>query len=687
VGLLHDVGKISADFQRYLRRCHQSVLSGRASPRSGIDHAKPGALLARAIHQVCVLPILGHHGELPSISDYRARVGAAQDSLQDATQLAQAIASSLVPPSAAEAAVSEVAALACSEVEVEVLIRFLYSCLVDADALDTENHFRPGVAAQRKAAADLADLEDRFARNQAHLLHSAPPSAVNEVRRAVYDDCLRAAVLAPGVFKLTVPTGGGKTRSSLGFALRHGLHHGLERIIYAIPYTSITEQTANVFREIMADPQLVLEHHSAAPFETAKDDEADSEGAGLWARLAAENWDAPLIVTTTVQLFESLFSNRPGRCRKVHRIARSVLILDEVQTLPIGLLAPILSMLKTLVERYGVTVVLCTATQPALAEQSRYLEGFVSITEIVAEPARHFERLQRVQYTIPPQPWSWGDAARAMRERPQCLTVLNARKDALALLDTLNDPDALHLSTLLCAAHRRGALAEIAARLRQGRPCRVVSTQVVEAGVDLDFPCVLRAFGPLDRVAQAAGRCNREGGRDAAGEVVVFEPEEGSVPTGAYRTAYHAAIPYLRGSDLDLDDPGVFEKYFRDLFALIEPDQWRIQQSRRHLDYPTVARDFRMIRDDTMPVLTPYNPEALDNVLRQVRAEGRLTRDLWRQAQPLCVNIYRRDFERFQRQGLLAEALPGSGLFRWTGGYDQVRGIAELRADPADLIV
>jgi CRISPR-associated endonuclease/helicase Cas3 len=450
-----------------------------------------------------------------------------------------------------------------------MFLRLLFSALVDADFLDTERHFKGEVQAARASSITVKGLWPVVKAKQDALIASSDGSAVNLVRAAVYRHCLEAAEGAPGFYKLTVPTGGGKTRSGMAFALRHAQNHGLERVIVAVPFISITEQAASVYRELFGSvgDRAVLEHHSMAEW-VDEDEEGDFHSGPVWDRLAAENWDAPVIVTTTVQLFESLFSNRTSRTRKLHRLARSVIILDEAQALPSRLLTPILHALRQLVEHCGATVVLSTATQPAFDAIPVFRE--VEAVEIVPEPARFFEALQRVDYEWRTDgPLSVADAAALLHEQPSGLAVLNTKKDALRLLDAidnlsrrvetwqddwvqrlaaaLGEATALHLSTLLCGAHRRDVLTEIKRRLDTGLPCHVVSTQVIEAGVDLDFPFVMRALAPLDSIIQAAGRCNREGRLPQKGRVVVFEPEGGGIPHGAYRTGADVSRSLLRG--------------------------------------------------------------------------------------------------------------------------------------------
>lgn len=677
-GLWHDLGKFHPEFQRYL-------LEAEAHPgerRRGPSHKAAGTCLAvqHPATEALAFLIAGHHGGLPD------RDGSLRQFLHDycgtslvteALALARRAIPDLVP---AEAPTFPSGAQ--TPLGLEFFLRMLFSALVDADFLDTEQHFSPEVATRRRATP-IGTLWERFAADQAARFPDPPATEVLRVRDEVYQACLRAATEPPGFFRLTVPTGGGKTRSGLAFALRHAQVHDLRRVIVAIPYTSITEQTANAYRAVFPEPGTVLEHHSAVPV-------VEREEGALpdWSRLAAENWDAPLIVTTTVQLFESLFGRSPSACRKLHHIARSVVILDEVQTLPPDLLDPILDVLRELVAHYGVSVVLCTATQPALDPRSGF-PGLPGIREIVPEPGRLFQRLQRVRYeTYLDEPWSWERVADELRASPQALAIVNTRDGARALFAALDDPDALHLSTLLCGAHRRDVLDAVRHRLASGAPCRLVSTQVVEAGVDLDFPLVLRALGPLDRIVQAAGRCNREG-RLAAGRVVVFVPADETPPSGAYRTATDTTRSLLADPAVDFHDTGVYETYFRRYYHGITPDAHGVQSARRSFDYPTVACRFRMIDDDAVPVVVRYasrqaGPSA-EELIAAFRGSPRHARRLWRQIQPYVVNLRAPMLERAQRDGLVTEVV--AGLWEWTGDYDARCGLLAGLPDPERWVV
>lgn len=684
LSLWHDIGKIHPRFQQYLLICEAQP----AARGHGPDHKSAGALLAAQHLGPLGLVIQGHHGGLRSLSQFQAWLERkrAEPAVQEALSAAREAFPALEPsgplplPAHAESAPSSA----------EFYLRMVFSALVDADFLDTERHFDPQRAARREREVDLADLWARFERDHRQRFADAPPTPVNRVRNEVLAACLAAAEQPPGLFRLTVPTGGGKTRAALAFGLRHALRHGLRRIVVALPYVSITEQTAQVYREIFAtsdhEAPVVLEHHSMVS--SPDSDEGDFHPNELWSRLASENWDAPIIVTTTVQLFESLFASATSRCRKLHRLARSVIVLDEAQALPPQLLRPILDALRELCSAYGSSVLLSTATQPAFESIPEF--STVPAHEIVPDPAPLFAALRRVQYDVRAQTaLQWTEVAELARAASQALIIVNTKRDALNLLDVLDDPQALHLSTLLCGAHRSRVIADVRRRLEAGEACRLVSTQAVEAGVDLDFPLVLRALGPLDSIVQAAGRCNREG-RRRLGRVLVFRPAEGGLPTGSYRIGTELAAALLTGAALDPDAPTTLRSYFRQLYASVPTDREGIQALRERLDYPEVARRFRLIDDDQQAVAitrygSPEERQLVGRLLDQLRRRQISPRLALRQLQPYLVNLRAHQAQRYERQGLIAPVLPGLG--EWLGDYDPVRGLTggDLPAD--DLII
>ncbi len=673
LGLWHDLGKVNPDFQAYLQACHRATTQGQSSHPKVVPHAIYGALYAnQAGCPPLAFALKGHHAGMPDKADLQQDIQKGIPNYQQVIQKALSWHPALQP---SQNLCQAIPSWAQKQDAFAFYLRMLFSCLVDADYLDTEAHFDPQRAQARRSTPSLQTIWNLFQQDQQRLLASAPDTPVNRVRQQVYHECLQKATGAQGFYRLTVPTGGGKTRSSLAFALAHALHHQLDRIIVAIPYTSIIDQTAEVYRQILG-ADAVLEHHSALdPFQRDEDME-DMEDMLDRQHLLSENWDAPLIVTTTVQLFESLFSNRPARCRKLHNIVRSVIVLDEVQTLPVPLLEPTMRALKELVEHYRCTVVFCTATQPALEALN-----LPPATEIVSNPAQLYNQLRRVEY-IRLSKLTHAEVAERMQAHPQCMAVLNTRRDAVEILHHLPEEDSFHLSTLLCAYDRRRILSEVKRRLASGERCWLVSTQVVEAGVDIDFPVVMRVFGPLDRVVQVAGRCNREG-KLPSGQVYLFELADSGTPQGVYRTATEIAM-MLREQSLDLHNPDTYTQFFERLFQSAETDKKRIWERQGEFQYEQVASEYRLIEEDTIPVVVFPDGSDAEPIVQTVQALGRVTLSLWRRLQPYLVSLYRRDFEQALAKGLIEGC---AGLYLWRGAYDSRRGIDLGYPDPADLIV
>jgi CRISPR-associated endonuclease/helicase Cas3 len=697
----HDLGKFNPGFQNYLERCHVAALTGAPPPDKGVPHAIYGAMLASDLGAEFLCPLIaGHHAGLYAPAELKKRLAEPETRAAFVNVCAAAKRAGL--PLELPANLEQSLNFPSTALETEMLLRFAFSALVDADFLDTEAHFNDAQTKLRENPVTVADL---CAKLEAHLnavASSAPENTVNAVRAEVLQACKDAAVLEPGAFKLTVPTGGGKTLSGLMFALSHAQKHGLQRVVIAVPYTSIIEQTVRVYREIFG-AEHVLEHHSAAR-EESLDDSEDPTEAKARAKLAAQNWDAPLVVTTTVQLFESLFGRYTGQCRKLHNLAKSVVVLDEVQTLPLKLLTPITDALKTLTgPRYGASAVFCTATQPALEVQRKFFSGFApgAIREIVPAPMvnTHFARLERVRYSVNLEPRAWSELGLEWRAQPQLLVVLNTRKDALRALEewetqkargdtlearvhhTLERSSVLHLSTLLCGAHRSLTLQTVRARLKSGAAVQLVSTQVIEAGVDVDFPVVYRALGPLDRIVQAAGRCNREGKMADLGRAFVFVPEGGGAPRGEYGTALAEAKAMLERG-VNFNDPHLFETYFTRLYSGVNLDGHGIQRLREALNYPEVEANFNLIGDDTKPVIVEFDATT-QRLVDGVRSRGFALRDDYRCLQPYLVNLRTKDLETHAT--LTSEIAPGMRV--WHGGYDALRGIQFGEWASEDLVI
>ncbi|MGE3298504.1 MAG: CRISPR-associated endonuclease Cas3'' [Porticoccaceae bacterium] len=695
-GLWHDLGKYRPRFQSYIRAAsggdaetaHIEGKPGRA------PHSTAGALLAcdrfGTPGRVLAYLIASHHAGLYDWNSENSSLECRLNQDDSREELAEALAAA--PPTDVLDSgdfAPDLRRVPGGSAGFALWLRMLFSALVDADFLDTEAFMDEGKAASRGAWPPLATLRASFDAHMTQLAAQAPDTPVNRLRARILAQCRAKASQQPGHFSLTVPTGGGKTLASMAFALDHALAHGQRRIIYVIPYTSIIEQTADVFRRIFGD--AVIEHHSNA--------ESDPGRENLRSRLACENWDAPVVVTTSVQFFESLFAARTSRCRKLHHIAGSVVVLDEAQLLPPEFLKPILGALNLLTGHYGVTAVLSTATQPALARQEYFdpqmsIAGLDDVRELmhggplIADPDELYRDLRRVRVRLPAD-WqartAWEDLATELAALPSVLAIVNTRRHA-AELHRLLPKDTLHLSALMCGAHRADVIAAIKARLEQGEPTRVVSTQLVEAGVDLDFPVVYRALAGLDSIAQAAGRCNREGRLDDLGEVVVFVPPD-PAPPGLLAKGEGACRGVLHGHTGDPLDRALFERYFRQLYYQCDLDQHGIEEllmvdgKTLAVNFRTAAERFRLIDDaDRATIIVLYRgPDGQDTTvdqrLAQLRRDGP-ARWLLRALQRYTVSIHQRDARRLLAQGDTEELIPGLFVQVSDVLYDRILGLS-----------
>ena len=744
-GLWHDLGKFRDGFQRYIRQCGDpdAHIEGRVA---GTDktHSAAGALWAQryleevdkrsgpVVARVLSYLIAGHHAGLSDWAGENKSLHnrfASEDAQRElATACAASIPEHLLKPAGPMPDLADLLRYRDDDKgdpipgRFALWVRMLFSCLVDADFLDTEAFMSPEKSEVRQGFPGLDVLEQSLSEHLARMAHDVAErgetdSKVNRKRAEVLRACLAKAELPPGVFSLTVPTGGGKTLSSLAFALRHAVLHGQRRVIYAIPYTSIIEQTAGIFRGIFGD-ENVIEHHSNV--------EVDETQETARLRLACENWDAPLVVTTNVQLLESLFANRTSRCRKLHNLVGSVIVLDEAQLLPVTYLQPVVDTLRLLVKDYGVTLVLCTATQPTLEsrtgfDQARALRGFKAgeVREIVDDVPSLYADLARVRVHLPADlnaMRTWDDLAPEIARHEAVLAIVGRRADARDLYRQLKteNPDGLwHLSGLMCAEHRSDTIRDIKAALAErqqalsagqvGKPIRVVSTQLVEAGVDIDFPVVYRALAGLDSIAQAAGRCNREG-RLERGEVHVFVPPK-SPPPGLLRMAEQATRILWAALPPKTDPMGVerFGEFFRRLYGdarLDEKDICRLLRVGREADvmFRTAAERFRLIDEqDGATVFVRYrrapNDDSIDIWLNTLKMHGP-DRWLLRKLQRYSVTIYNSDLQRLLKQGDI-EPLSGDlpGLYMQSANndvlYDKVLGIDVdgVPGDPGKLIL
>lgn len=630
-GIWHDLGKYQSAFQDYIRNKSGFERENAHVEQGRVTHSTAGAIhavetLSPVLGHVIAYLIAGHHAGLAdwdgaqSSLKFRLKEGCAEYK----ASLLQNISSDILSGRKVE-----LPPCAKSKENIALWMRMLFSCLVDADFLDTELYMDADKSKVRVSSRCLSDLKNSFEIKLNQLKENARKTIVSEsnsrlqdIRAEIHASCVKAAATNPGIFSLTVPTGGGKTLSSMAFALEHAKKFNKKRIIYAIPFTSIIEQNAKVFRDFLGD-ESVLEHHSNL--------DVDVSIENSQSRLAAENWDFPLIVTTNVQLFESLFAVKTSRCRKLHNLVDSVIILDEAQQIPRDFHAPITQFMQQLSDYFGVTWLLCTATQPELGQQKNafgkeLLRGLRDVCEIIESPAELAEKLNRVEVKWPETDLasSWENIAAEMASEPCVLTIVNTRKNAHTLFNLLpNDGNNLHLSANMCAEHRTQIIDEIRLRLKKrsagdNRPLRVVSTQLIEAGVDVDFPVVYRAMAGLDSIAQSAGRCNREGKLDGMGRVVVFIPEQ-SAPAGFLRQGEQTTLAMLKGGLLNnYLSPEAFKGYFQQLNTLGDRDKYgicklltaeRTRDDPLSISFKAAAEKFKLIDDNGISVIVPFNPD------------------------------------------------------------------------------
>jgi len=607
LGLAHDAGKSRPSWQGYLRtKSGYDEFAHIEGKSRKILHAIYGAILVEEIYgkeigRILSYCIAGHHAGLPDWSSSETGNASLKDQknkIESTNDIDSKLVDMLV-----QSKPKSIPRRFSQGLDISFWIRMLYSCLVDADFLDTENYMDGGKSILRGGYLSIDELLEKLNHHMKKFEEDSSRTKVNLLRNEVRQKCRVAALKNQGIFSLSVPTGGGKTLSSLTFALEHAKKHGLERVIYVIPYTSIIEQNANVFRSVLGDDQII-EHHSSI----------DEENETPKSRISAENWDGPVIVTTSVQFFESLFSAKSSRCRKLHNIANSVVILDEAQLVPAEFLKPILSVMQLLVDHYKVSFVISTATQPAFSyknEPNFKFQGLKGITEIIGsteEVRTLYDSLKRNNIIFPQDfdvPISWNDLSMDLIKHEKVLCIVSDRKSCRELYKLMPE-NTFHLSALMCGMHRSSVISEIKQKLLSNEPVRVISTQLVEAGVDMDFPVVYRALSGLDSIVQAAGRCNREGKSESGGNVFVFIPER-PAPPGYLRKAMETAVGILKSAPIKEIDNSIIERYFSDLYwkvnsldkaeieALLDP----VKNDRSELSiyYRTASNRFKLIDD------------------------------------------------------------------------------------------
>ena len=672
-GLTHDAGKSTDGFQRRILQ---------DGPR--VDHSTAGAFECMKRGQLfAAFAVAGHHGGLPDgggrgdgpdAGTFFGRIKrAAEGGLEnyDAWQEGLTLPDVAVPPDYATK--DRLAGM--------FFTRMLFSCLVDADYADTAA-FMDG----RPPRFENADgMETLWARLQAYISAWFPPRGELNARRcAILETCMREGQRrAPGLYTLTVPTGGGKTVASLAFALAQAKSRGLKRVVYVIPYTSIIEQTAATFREILGKNN-VLEHHSGAAFDL-EENEASTAETERFTR-ATETWDAPVVVTTAVQFFESLFSCKPSRCRKLHNLAQSAIIFDEAQMLPLPYLRPCVWAIVQLARYYGVSAVLCTATQPALGPIIRAFAPELSQEELCPMAAADWDAFRRVTFRRAGRR-TWAELAGELQAREQALCVVNTRKAARDVFEKLSGEGNFHLSTLMIPAHRRAVLDEARRRLREGLPCRVVSTSLIEAGVDVDFPAVYREEAGLDSLLQAAGRCNREGKRKPEESVVTLFQGEGRPPR-LFETAIGAGRMVLERFE-DIGSREAVHAYFSALLDLKGEEAQDIHgilplMESEFFPFRAVSERFHLIDS---PTVTVYVPIGEGKTLVERLRDGEGGRELYRDLGQYGVSVYAQHLEALDRAGAIARLEDGSFVLTDVRLYSEKTGLAlEAKSGEAQFV-
>lgn len=670
LGMLHDKGKEKRQFQAYIRAAN-GMPAGVNYTQEGKAHAYVGAILAKSIYGAQALQLFCN------------QIAAHHRGLYDYDELEEIIRRPLPEEidGAEERYKLDAPPFRPGKEEFHHLSRMLFSCLVDADYLDTEAFMNEENARARGCRTSLASLLPVLERYIERLQHGAKKSVVNEIRNEVQVRCRELSDRPKGFFSLTVPTGGGKTLSSLLWAMRHAVRNGMKRIIIAIPYTSIIVQTASILKKIFGEVN-VLEHHSNFNSSEVKDARLRHK-----IKLATENWDYPIIVTTNVQLFESMFSNRPSDCRKLHNIVNSVIILDEVQTLPSEFLQPIVDALKAYHGMFGVSALFTTASQPILSgiiegcNPGASFVGIDRITEIIPEEYALHDRLRRVDLEIDKESCTYDEIAVRLSRHDRVLCIVNTRNDAREIYRRLpQDGLTIHLSRMMCPRHISLAIEKIKKALDDDNagPVRVVATQLIEAGVDIDFPVVFRQEAGLDSVLQAAGRCNREGKSESA-TTYVFSFSDGNRLYGSIKDANEARLNMKPVADWFA--PEAMTEYFRQLYCRKDSFDSKGMKSLLYkpseMCFERASKDFRLIEDSGKSVVVNY--ENSQTLIEQLKRDG-VSYPLMKRIAQYTVNIHERDFRKLLSYGAIEEAVEGTEIYVVTDKAQYDAGIG-LRLD------
>lgn len=661
MGMLHDKGKEKIDFQNYIRKTSEYNVD--VPSWNDKTHAYVGALLARRLYKhlgdLIINQIAGHH---TGLYDY--------DTLESEIMTKEIPAEVSCDIDTLSLPIEQLRNY--GESDINHLYRMLYSCLVDADFLDTERFMDYDSFNTRGNKTSMNELE-QLLQHELDKFKNCEDTTVNKIRRKVQDECLKASSLPPGFFSLTVPTGGGKTISSIVWAVNHAMKNGKERIIIAIPYTSIIVQTAAVLKNIFGE-ENVLEHHSNIDYE-------NNTKLNYRLKLATENWDYPIIVTTNVQLFESMYSNKPSACRKLHNICNSILILDEVQTLPTDFLQPIVDALKCYQKNFGVSVLFTTASQPILngviegCNPKASFNGIENIKELIPKEMMLHEHLRRVTLDIDNSGKEYDEIAERLKQHNCVLCIVNTRRDAKELYDRLPSASTIHLSRMMCPIHIRKTIEEIKAALKKGiTPLRVIATQLIEAGVDVDFPVVYRQESGLDSVLQAAGRCNREGKHDICITYVFSLSKEHALPRGSMQDANNARLALVNAGDWFA--PETMTDYFRQLYCrkdtFDKKDMKTYLCKPREMCFETASHEFTLIDDTSIPIIV--NWEKSPELVNQLKSEGPSYKIMKRLGQ-YSVGVRQNDFKNLKESGQLNEVIEGIFVVEDSSQYNNRVGL------------
>ncbi|MDP2852849.1 MAG: CRISPR-associated helicase Cas3' [Smithellaceae bacterium] len=681
-GLLHDLGKYQIPFQNYLKN---------GGVRGSVPHASWGSGYARCKGMLeTSIVIDGHHKGIPDNSAWK---GDTEPFKRNEVDGFENVLGSFVEDNGFHEGILKkdiMSEIPKTPSQREVFIRYLFSALTDSDWLSTEKHFDKDTSAMR-GCAQLA-IDDMTNKLEKAFSGKSKDGDINRMRNEARQQVLQKAGLSCGFYSLALPTGMGKTLTSMAWALKHAKMNHLKRIIIVLPFVNIIDQTAEVLKDIFGE-EWILEHHSGFNEDEAGAEDNEERYSLLEQRkkLACENWNYPVILTTTVQFFESLFSNRPSRCRKIHNIAESVVIFDEVQTLPKEIILPTLQMLKDVQRVMRTSFLFCTATQPAF-ERRKGFDGIDAIYPLIDNPAEIYKETRRVKYSLLNnlEPINSSDLLRAVvHEATSTLVIFNTKKAALEFYESVKNSaqweNKYHLSTSMCPAHRKNIIKNVRADLKAGRKIIVSSTQLIEAGVDFDFPVVFRAMAPLESIIQSAGRCNRENKLGmSGGRVFLFKIVDGGMPDKTYAACASHAEEFLRTDIEQLHNHQSFNKYYAQVVQLyVDPDKYNINETRKAFNFKTVNDGYRIIRDATEGLYMYNYSNESRQLLHTLEYKEFLSKDDYRKMQPFIVPVYK---YFIIQNGSMCKTMP-QGFMVWYGNYDQQTGISVAPIDADKLIV